>query len=79
MTVFYVFGAVLLCTILPSNVAFTSLVSAGAIPTIAAYSLIALCRLFVTPNEFKHTRFGLGKFGKPFCEFLSSPPFASFS
>ncbi|KAL7413172.1 amino acid/polyamine transporter I [Mrakia frigida] len=66
VTVFYVFGAVLLCTILPSNVAFTSLVSAGAIPTIAAYSLIALCRLFVTPNEFKHTRFGLGKFGKPF-------------
>lgn len=31
VTVMYCFGAVLLCTILPSNVAFTSLVSAGGI------------------------------------------------
>jgi translation initiation factor 5B len=31
VTVMGVFGAVLLCTILPSNVAFTSLISAGAI------------------------------------------------
>jgi len=37
-------SAVLLCTILPSAVAFTSLVSAGAVPTICAYGLIPLCR-----------------------------------
>ncbi len=35
VTVMYVFGAILLCTILPSNVAFTSLISAGAIRKIA--------------------------------------------
>ncbi|KAJ9097597.1 hypothetical protein QFC21_004631 [Naganishia friedmannii] len=66
VTVMYCFGAVLLCTILPSNVAFTSLVSAGGIPTLAAYALIALCRLCFTPNSFKSTRFGLGVFARPF-------------
>ena len=45
VTVMFVFGAALLCTILPSQVAFTSLISAGAIPTTAAYGLIALLRL----------------------------------
>jgi amino acid transporter len=89
VTVMGVFGAVLLCTILPSNVAFTSLISAGAIrewqrplfwkrrrrgpdfryvhpATIAAYALIAFCRFVFTPNDFRHTRFGLGKFARPF-------------
>lgn len=86
VTVMYCFGAILLCTILPSNVAFTSLVSAGGIreffwltvpgvrwslcgsyaATIAAYSLIAFCRLVFTPNSFKNTRFGLGVFARPF-------------
>jgi translation initiation factor 5B len=62
----FVFGAVILCTILPSQVAFTSLVSAGAVPTIAAYGLIALLRLTMTPNSFKSTHFKLGRFRKPF-------------
>jgi translation initiation factor 5B len=62
----FVFGALILCTILPSQVAFTSLISAGGIPTIAAYGLIALLRLFFTPDQFKSTKFGLGKFAKPF-------------
>ena len=83
VTVMYCFGAVLLCTILPSNVAFTSLVSAGGIresnlwfhydyakfsslATIAAYALIAFCRLVFTPKSFKNTRFGLGGFARPF-------------
>ncbi|KAI5449189.1 hypothetical protein NCC49_005226 [Naganishia albida] len=66
VTVMYCFGAILLCTILPSNVAFTSLVSAGGIPTIAAYALIAFCRLVFTPTSFKNTRFGLGVFARPF-------------
>lgn len=66
VTVIYVFAATLLCTILPSQVAFTSLVSAGAIPTIAAYGLIPLLRLTMTPNHFHSSHFPLGSFSKPF-------------
>jgi translation initiation factor 5B len=66
VTVMFLFGAAILCTILPSQVAFTSLVSAGAVPTIAAYGLIALLRLTMTPNSFKSSSFKLGKFRKPF-------------
>ncbi|PFH50562.1 hypothetical protein AMATHDRAFT_40760 [Amanita thiersii Skay4041] len=62
VTVIYVFGAAILCTILPSQVAFTSLVSAGGIPTIAAYGLISLLRLTMTPNRFKQSYFYLGRF-----------------
>lgn len=63
--VMYLFGAVLLCTILPSNVAFTSLVSAGGVPTIAAYGLIALLRLTMTRGDFKGSKYYLGKWGPP--------------
>ncbi|KAF5322482.1 hypothetical protein D9619_001165 [Psilocybe cf. subviscida] len=66
VTVIYIFGALILCTILPSQVAFTSLVSAGGVPTIAAYGLIALLRLTMTPNNFKSSYFYLGRFRKPF-------------
>ncbi|KAE8543712.1 hypothetical protein D1P53_000428 [Cryptococcus gattii VGV] len=66
VTVMTIFGALLLCTILPSTVAFTSLVSAAGTPTIAAYALIAFCRLIFTPNEFKNSKFGLGMWAKPF-------------
>ncbi len=62
----FVFGAVLLCTILPSSVAFTSLISAGAVPTIAAYGLIALLRLTQTRNDFRSTKFDLGRLKIPF-------------
>ncbi|CAE6493397.1 unnamed protein product, partial [Rhizoctonia solani] len=65
VTVMYIFGASILCVILPSSVAFTSLVSAAGIPTIAAYGLIALLRLTMTPNGFKSTKFSLGKFARP--------------
>ena len=61
-----VFAATILCTILPSQAAFTSLVSAGAVPTIAAYGLIALLRLTMTPNDFQSSRFRLRAFAKPF-------------
>ncbi|KAK7682739.1 hypothetical protein QCA50_014122 [Cerrena zonata] len=64
VTVMYVFGAIMLCTILPSQVAFTSLVSAGGIPTVAAYGLIALLRLTMTPDEFKSSHFYLGRWRK---------------
>jgi translation initiation factor 5B len=62
----YIFGAALLCTILPSQVAFTSLVSAGGVPTIAAYGLIALLRLTMTPGRFKSSYYYLGKYAIPF-------------
>ncbi|CCA75707.1 hypothetical protein PIIN_09697 [Serendipita indica DSM 11827] len=64
--VMYIFGAILLCTILPSNVAFTSLISAGGVPTIAAYGLIALLRLTMTPRSFKSSKYYLGKIGPVF-------------
>ncbi|CAK5284355.1 unnamed protein product [Mycena citricolor] len=66
VTLIFVFAALLLCTILPSQVAFTSLVSAGGVPTIAAYGLIALLRLTMTPNDFQSPHFRLGSFAKPF-------------
>ncbi|KAJ7921380.1 gamma-aminobutyric acid transporter, partial [Mycena leptocephala] len=66
VTVIFIFAAALLCTILPSQVAFTSLVSAGGVPTIAAYGLIALLRLTLTPNDFQSSHFRLGVFAKPF-------------
>ena len=66
VTVMFVFAACILCAILPSQVAFTSLVSAGGIPTTAAYGLIALLRLTMTPDDFKSSYFYLGKWQKPF-------------
>lgn len=66
VTTMFVFGALLLCTILPSQVAFTSLISAGGVPTTAAYGLIALLRLTLTPDDFKSSHFYLGKWRKPF-------------
>jgi amino acid transporter len=65
VTVMFVFAAVLLCSILPSQVAFTSLISAGGVPTIAAYGLIALLRLTMTPDAFKSSRFHLGRWARP--------------
>lgn len=59
--VMFVFGAVLLCVILASNVAFTSLISAGGVPTIAAYGLIGLLRLTMTRKGFRSSRYHLGK------------------
>jgi hypothetical protein len=64
VTVILIFSAAILCTILPSQVAFTSLVSAGGVPTIAAYGLIALLRLTMTPNSFQSSYFFLGRFRK---------------
>ncbi|KAF8496642.1 gamma-aminobutyric acid transporter [Hysterangium stoloniferum] len=66
VTVMFIFGAAILCTILPSQVAFASLVSAGGVLNIAAYALIASLRLIFTPNSFLSTRFKLGIFRKPF-------------
>lgn len=77
-----VVAALLLCTILPSPVAFSSLVSAAGVPTITAYALIScqysgfvsfgsmliycvVGRCFITPNEFKHAKWSLGRWSRP--------------
>ncbi|GAB7349091.1 hypothetical protein MBLNU459_g8043t2 [Dothideomycetes sp. NU459] len=65
VTVMLVVAALLLCTILPSPVAFTSLVSAAGVPTIMAYALICFGRTFITPNDFRHARWSLGKWSRP--------------
>lgn len=44
----------------------SSVISAGAIPTIAAYALIPALRLFVTPGELKTARWSNGRFSTPF-------------
>ncbi|KAJ7083476.1 amino acid/polyamine transporter I [Mycena epipterygia] len=65
ITVIFVLSTLLLIIGLPSQVAFTSLLSAGAVTSLSAYALISLCRLVVTPNEFKNTKWSLGKWGPP--------------
>lgn len=58
-------GALVSCTILPSAVAFTSLVSISGVPSAAAYGLIALGRLTVTANKPLRARWSLGRWSKP--------------
>ena len=65
VSVVLIVSALLLCTILPSAVAFTSLVSAAAVPTITAYALICFGRCFLTPHDFRHARWSLGKWSRP--------------
>lgn len=64
-TVIWMCSALLLLTILPSSVAFTSLISAAGVPTFAAYALITTCRFFITPNQFKSGQWRLGAFSRP--------------
>lgn len=59
-------ASTILHTVLASPVAFTSLISAGAIPTIAAYALIPALRLFVTPGELKTAKWSNGRLSTPF-------------
>ncbi|GAA5889539.1 hypothetical protein JCM8208_001054 [Rhodotorula glutinis] len=59
-------AGVLLLTILPSSVAFTSLVSCGAVPTIAAYALIPALRLIFTRGHFSNAKWSNGRFSIPF-------------
>jgi hypothetical protein len=78
--VMHAVAAVLLLTILPSPVAFTSLVSAAGVPTITAYALISCVstllptrlvltfpvgRCFLTPTRFKNAKWSLGRFSRP--------------
>ena len=66
VTVMFVVSALLLCTILPSPVAFTSLISASGVPTVTSYALICFGRFFLTPGKFKHAKWSLGRLSRPF-------------
>jgi len=63
--IIWIVAGFLLCTILPSPVAFTSLVSAAGVPTITAYALIAFGRCFLTPGKFTHAKWNLGRWSRP--------------
>ncbi|PNP48266.1 hypothetical protein TGAM01_v200608 [Trichoderma gamsii] len=64
--VVWVVSSIITCTILPSSVAFTSLVSAAGVPSAAAYGLICIGRLFFTPKTFPKPAWSLGRWSKPF-------------
>lgn len=64
-TVVWIVAALILLTILPSSVAFTSLISAAGVPTFAAYALITTCRFFITPDQFRDGHWRLGRFSRP--------------
>ncbi|RAH42637.1 amino acid transporter [Aspergillus brunneoviolaceus CBS 621.78] len=59
-------SALITCTILPSAVAFTSLVSAAGVPSAAAYGLISLGRLTLTRKQKLEAKWSLGRWRVPF-------------
>jgi amino acid transporter len=56
-------AALLLCTQLPSQVAFSSLISTSAAGSIAAYGLVGIGRAFITRKTFRPGFWDLGRFG----------------
>lgn len=64
--VVWVVSSIIVCSILPSGVAFTSLVSAAGVPSAAAYCLICFGRVFLTPDKLKEPRWSLGAWSRPF-------------
>ncbi|KAJ5475589.1 amino-acid permease [Penicillium diatomitis] len=58
-----VIAALLLCTQLPSQVAFASLISTSAAGSIAAYGLVGIGRAFITRDSFRPGFWDMGWFG----------------
>lgn len=56
-------AALLLCTQLPSEVAFYSLTSTSAAGSLAAYGVVGFGRVFLTRKTFRPSFWDLGKFG----------------
>ncbi|PTU22036.1 hypothetical protein P175DRAFT_0435488 [Aspergillus ochraceoroseus IBT 24754] len=56
-------AALLLCTQLPSQVAFSSLTSTSAAGSIAAYGILGFGRAFITRKKFQPEFWDLGRFG----------------
>jgi len=59
-------AALVACTILPSGVAFTSLISAAGVPSSAAYGLICFGRFFLTKDKYPVPKWSLGRLSRPF-------------
>lgn len=66
VTFIAIIAALLLCTQLPSQVAFASLTSTSAAGSIAAYGLVGFGRAFITRKTFQPSVFHLGIFGALF-------------
>ncbi|KAL2072991.1 hypothetical protein VTL71DRAFT_10315 [Oculimacula yallundae] len=64
--VIWLIASLVTCTILPSSVAFTSLISAAGVPSAAAYGVICFGRFFITPKNFPKPRWSLGRLSRPF-------------
>jgi amino acid transporter len=58
-----IIAALLLCTQLPSQVAFASLTSTSAAGSIAAYGIVGFGRAFITRKTFRPGFWDLGRFG----------------
>lgn len=63
-------AALLLCTQLPSQVAFSSLTSTAAAGSLAAYAVLGYGRAFITRKTFVPSYFNLGRFGV-FCALVT--------
>lgn len=63
----WIVASILLCSILGSTVAFTSLISISGVPTIASYALIPVLRLLFTRGQFKYAKWSNGRFSTFFC------------
>jgi amino acid transporter len=63
--VIWLVASIVTCTILPSSVAFTSLISAAGVPSAAAYGLICFGRFFLTSRSMKNARWSLGRWSRP--------------
>ncbi|ANB11852.1 Uga4p [Sugiyamaella lignohabitans] len=59
-------SAILLCSILPSALAFQSLVSISGVPTVSAWGLISFGRFFLSKQTAFKPKLSLGVFSKPF-------------
>ncbi|EEB07864.1 amino acid permease [Schizosaccharomyces japonicus yFS275] len=66
ITAIYIIASLILCSILPSNMAFSSLISGGVTPGFAIYALINICRLLNLNPEMPAARWSVGIFSKPF-------------
>ncbi|KTW27073.1 hypothetical protein T552_04167 [Pneumocystis carinii B80] len=66
VTLVWIISSIILCTILVNQVAFTSLISAMALPTVCAYGLIAFLRLLHKSDDSLQVKWSLGRFSRPF-------------
>ncbi|KTW31223.1 uncharacterized protein T551_01296 [Pneumocystis jirovecii RU7] len=66
VTLIWIASSIILCTILFSQVAFTSFISAMTLPTVCSYGLIAFLRLLSKTDKSLQVKWSLGKLSKLF-------------